>query len=155
MIMWINIDKLTEWKAVKEFSVGGLEWIGFSKEYSNKLLCISSQKCTLVDCTTGNYEECDCEYDELTYTAICSLLPNEIIKISGQYGEDILQSTKKNELIKAKILPDNQTEVHYVNALGNDILIFKDYGFYTCGFSYDGKYLVFAQDAGITLLTRV
>lgn len=31
----------------------------------------------------------------------------------------------------------------------------KDYGFYTFGFSYDGKYFIFAQDAEITISGRM
>lgn len=153
--MWITIDKLKNWKCVKELSVGGLEWIGFSREYSNKLLCISSQKYTLLDCQTGSVHECDCEYDELSYTAICNLLPNEIIKISGQYGGAIPHTSKKNEIIRIEPLTDNRTIVYFIEGLGIENIIFKDYGFYTCGFSYDGEYFVFAQDAGITLLKRI
>lgn len=33
-------------------------------------------------------------------------------------------------------------------------MIFRNYGYYTCGFSYDGKYFVFAQDAGVTVLRK-
>ena len=105
--MWIAVDRLTNWECVKEFSVGGLEWIGFSKEYYNKLLCISSQKCTLVDCKTGIIDECDCEYDELTHTALCSLLPNEMINISGQYGGKfhvLLRKMIKLELKSSQII---------------------------------------------------
>lgn len=153
--MWIVIDKLTGWKCVKELSVGGLEWVGFSKEYSNKLLCISSQMSTLIDCKTGNYDECDCEYDELTYTAVCSLLPNEVINISGQYGGGILHSTLENEKVRIEHSTYNQTAVYFTEASQIETIIFKEYGFYTCGFSYDGKFFVFAQDAGITLLRKV
>ena len=153
--MWIAVDRLTNWECVKEFSVGGLEWICFSKEYYNKLLCISSQKCTLVDCKTGIIDECDCEYDELTHTALCSLLPNEVINISGQYGGKISHSTQKNDKVRIEILADNQTAVYFANDSQFETVIFENYGFYTCGFSYDGKYFVFAQDAGITLLRRV
>lgn len=42
-----NID---DWKFVTSFSVGGFEWTGFSKENPNKLIIISSQKTTILDC---------------------------------------------------------------------------------------------------------
>ncbi len=32
------------WKFVTSFSVGGFEWLGFSKKISNKMIIISSQK---------------------------------------------------------------------------------------------------------------
>jgi len=153
--MWIAFDKLTNWECIKELPVGGLEWIGFSKKYYNKLLCISSQKCTLIDCKTGIIDECDCEYDDLTHIALCSLLPDEVINISGQYGGIISQSTQKNDKVRIEILADNKTTVYFANDSQFETIIFEDYGFYTCGFSYDGDYFVFAQDAGITLLRRI
>ena len=153
--MWIAVDGLTDWEYVKELSVGGLEWVGFSKEYSNKLLCISSQKCTLIDCKTGDFDECDCEHDELTYTALCSLLPNEVINFSGQYGGEILHATLKNDKVRIEHSTGNQTVVYFANDSQFETIIFNDYGFYTCGFSYDGEYFVFAQDVGITLLRKV
>lgn len=148
------VDGLTNWECVEELVVGGLEWVGFSKEYCNKLLCISSQKCTLIDCKTGMIEECDCEYDELTYTALCSLLPDEVINISGEYGGKISHSTRQNDKVRIEILADRRTVVYFTDASQLERVIFEDYGFYTCGFSYDGEYFVFAQDAGITLLRR-
>ena len=42
----------------------------------------------------------------------------------------------------------------FSSAQGNKNMIFRNYGFYTCGFSYDGKYFVFAQDAGVTVLIK-
>lgn len=152
--MWITAEKLTAWKCVKEMAVGGLEWIGFSKERPNQLLCISSQKDTLIDCRTGIFSECDCEYDELSCSALCSLLPDETVKISGQYGGVALRLTSRGEKVRTEAAPENQTAVYFTDDSGEEHLIFKDYGFYTCGFSYDGEYFVFAQDAGITLLSR-
>ncbi|MCM1193060.1 MAG: hypothetical protein NC123_01955 [Butyrivibrio sp.] len=153
--MQITVDGLTNWECVGELSVGGLEWVGFSKEHCNKLLCISSQRCTLMDCKTGIIDECDCEYDEVTHTALCSLLPDDVIYISGQYGGKILHSTQKRDKVRIEIHADNRTSVYFANDSQFETIIFNDYGFYTCGFSYDGEYFVFAQDAGITLLRRV
>ena len=47
--MWIDYYKLADWELVKEVVVGGLEWVGFSKVNTRKLLCISSQKTTIID----------------------------------------------------------------------------------------------------------
>lgn len=46
------------WKLVTSFSVGGFEWLGFSKEISNKMIIISSQKTTILDCNNGKIENC-------------------------------------------------------------------------------------------------
>lgn len=47
-----------------KFSVGGFEWLGFSKEISNKMIIISSQKTTILDCNNGKIENCMIDYDE-------------------------------------------------------------------------------------------
>lgn len=45
--------------------------------------------------------------------------------------------------------------MYFIDEFGGESIIFKNYGFYTCGFSYEGNHFVFSQDAGITILTRV
>ena len=84
--MWIDYSKMAGWKLVKEIAVGGLEWVGFSKTDTGKLLCISSQKTTLIDCFSGEVLPCNCEYDEETRIAYCDELPDEEIGIAGYYG---------------------------------------------------------------------
>lgn len=79
-------QKIEGWKVIADFSVGGFEWLGFSKKMPNKLICISSQKTTLVDCENGKIESCDAVYDEEELLAICEQLPDEQIAIAGQYG---------------------------------------------------------------------
>lgn len=81
--------KIEGWSIVANFSVGGFEWLGFSKEKTNKLICISSQKSTLVDCENGKIEECNVVYDEKEFLAICEQLPNEQIAIAGEYGGNL------------------------------------------------------------------
>lgn len=80
------LKKIDDWDIITNFSVGGFEWLGFSKEEPNKLICISSQKTTILNCDDGKLEECDVDYDEEEIIAICNQLPNEQISIAGQYG---------------------------------------------------------------------
>ena len=58
------LGSLKDFEIVTAFSVGGLEWIAFSKENKGKLLVISSQKTTVVDCDNGQIKECSADYDE-------------------------------------------------------------------------------------------
>ena len=51
------------WKFVTSFSVGGFEWLGFSKKISNKMIIISSQKTTILDCDNVKIENCMIYYD--------------------------------------------------------------------------------------------
>ena len=84
--MWIDYSKMEGWELVKEIVVGGLEWVGFSKTDTGKLLCISSQKTTLIDCFSGEVRPCNCAYDEESWTAYCDELPDEEIDIAGYSG---------------------------------------------------------------------
>ncbi|MCI9272226.1 MAG: hypothetical protein HFH11_14055 [Dorea sp.] len=44
------------WEFLTSFSIGGFEWMGFSKESPNKMIIISSQKSTILDCNNGKLE---------------------------------------------------------------------------------------------------
>ncbi len=151
--MWIDYKKLADWELVKEVVVGGLEWVGFSKINARKLLCISSQKTTIIDCFSGEIFECSCEYDEEAAIAYCDELPNEEISIAGYYGGKLPDSSVQEDSVSVN-KEDLITTVLFSSAQGNKSMIFRNYGFYTCGFSNDGKYFVFAQDAGVTVLRR-
>lgn len=151
--MWIDCNKLADWELVKEIVVSGLEWVGFSKVNTRKLLCISSQKTTIIDCFSGEVFECSSEYDEEATIAYCDELPNEEISIAGYYVGKIPDSSVQGDSVS--INKENFiTTVLFSSAQGNKSMIFCNYGFYTCSFSYDGKYFVFAQDAGVTVLKR-
>lgn len=153
--MWIDTNGLPGWECVAEFSVGGLEWVGFSMRHPEKLLCISSQKTTVFDCEKKTRNECVCEYDETSFLAVCDLLPDEEIAISGQYGGSMLQVTSSNEAVKVQTASDHITTVTFIDDVGNERVIFQNYGFYACGFNCAGEYFVFSHDGGITILRRV
>ena len=152
--MWIDYHKLADWELVREIVVGGLEWVGFSKANTRKLLCISSQKTTIIDCFSGEAFECSCEYDEEATIAYCDELPDEEISIAGYYGGKLPDSSVQGDSVSVN-KENFITTVLFSSAQGYKNMIFRNYGFYTCGFSYDGKYFVFAQDAGVTVLKRI
>ena len=91
--------KIDGWKFVTSFSVGGLEWLGFSKESLNKMIIISSQKSTILDCSNGKLEDCTIGYDEEELIALCDKLSNEQISIAGQYGGELPEITKQGEQV--------------------------------------------------------
>lgn len=91
-----NIDG---WQVITSFSVGGFEWLGFSKEQPNKMICISSQKTTIVNCDSGEVEDCIVDYDEQERIAICDRLQNEQMEITGQFGGDLPLVSAKGEKV--------------------------------------------------------
>lgn len=146
--------KIEGWNVIADFSVGGFEWLGFSKETPNKMICISSQKSTLVDCENGKIEECDIVYDEEELFAICDKLSNEQISIAGQYGGKLPAASSKGERVFIQENAEHIMTVTFISSEGKEIVIFCNYSAYICGFSYDGNYFVLADDAGIIVIKR-
>ena len=71
--------------------------MGFTKKISNKMIIISSQKTTILDCDNGKIENCMIDYDEEELIAICDKLPDEQILIAGEYGGNLPDTTNKGE----------------------------------------------------------
>ena len=148
------------WSKVTEFSVGGLMWVGFSKRQPHRLLCISSQYTSLVDCNTADFAECDAECDEESSVALTSCLPDEVVDIYGICGGSPLLHTNAGEEIsitKQEERFGNKTVIRVkviFHTQDGAIEIYNDYGFYTCSFSADGNYFVLANDAGVIVLKR-
>lgn len=143
------------WEVTVKRAIGGLEWVGFSQKHPEKLLCISSQKITVLDCGNGDITESKAEYDEENHIAVCATLPDEEIMIAGQYGGKMEQASVQGDKVLIETSPDHITTVTFVPASGASRVIFQNYGYYTCGFSCDGTYFMFAQDAGITVLRKL
>lgn len=148
------LNNIANWKVVTYFSVGGFEWLGFSQYKPNKMIIISSQKSTILNCDNGEIEECLVEYDEQELIAICEKLPNERILIVGRYGGELSKNSKHGEKVRIETNEKFITTVMFFSVCEKEYVIFQNYGFYTCGFSYDGNYFVLADDGGIIVAKR-
>lgn len=146
-----NID---EWQVITSFSVGDFEWLGFSKEQPNKMLCISSQKTTIIDCESGEVEDCIVDYDEQERVAICDRLPNEQFEIVGQFGGELPLVAEQGECVIIQQSEEHIMTITFVSSQGKETVIFENYGAYICGFSYDGNYFVLVDDGGIVIFKR-
>lgn len=142
------------WKLVTSFSVGGFEWLGFSKEISNKMIIISSQETTILDCDNGKLENCMIDYDEEELIAICDKLPSEQILIAGEYGGSLTDTTNKGERVLIQETNEHITTITFILNQSEKIKVYENYGAYICGFSYDGNYFVMANDGGIIVVKR-
>lgn len=150
-----EFNKIDGWEIVFEKSIGGFLYTGFSKKQPEKLICISSQAISLIDCNKGIYEYCNGDYDEDSLIAVCEGIDDEEISIAGQYGGKLENKSIQGESIIVNTNKDFITEVTFKLNTGRMIKISKSYGYYTAGFSYDGNYFVFCDDGGITVLKKV
>ena len=135
------------YKKVYNISIGGFLYLAFLPEAYYKILCISSEYMSIIDCENdqvtpvdGDYEGCDSP-----------------ISIAGQYGgslpldngEDIRVTMEKDQSGKYPILTifwekDKETRAQ----------IYKGYLPYIFGFSPDGEYYAYADDGGLTVLKK-
>ncbi len=146
-----SINNLKDWKITAHFSVGGFEWLGFSESQPNKMVVISAQKNTIVDCDNGEIEECEIDYDEQDRIAVCEKIPNEFIRIAGQFGGELPVCSNHGEKIRVET-KDNITTVIFTDDCGNEIILFDNYGYYICGFNYN--YFVLSDDGGIIVAKK-
>ena len=146
--------KINDWELVTSFSVGGFEWLGFSKEKPNNMICISSQKTTILNCDSGEIKECNADYDEQEFIAICDGLSNEQITIAGQYGGNLPLISGKGEQVIIQETKEHIMTITFVSINGEKTIIYYNYSAYICGFSYDGNYFVLADDGGIVIIKR-
>lgn len=157
---WINIENLDGWDVSIEKVVGGFIWLGFSRDNPEKMLCISSDKATIFDCKKGTVTTTDCAYDEDELLAIAYDL-NDEIAIAGQYGGSLPSKSRHGDKVTSisrevfeygkNLVREN---VSFWTCDGTEHLIYSGYKPYIYGFSYDGNYFVFADDAGLTVLKR-
>ena len=145
---------IKNWEITANFSVGGFEWLAFSKEQHGKMIIISAQRTTIVDCNNGNIEDCNIAFDENELIAYCDKLSDEELSIVGEYGGSIPHTTSKGEKIIIKTSDEHIMKIYFVNGLLSRKLIYDCYDAYLCGFSYDGDYFVLADDGGILILKR-
>ena len=158
---WINAEGLKGWKISLEKVVGGFLWLGFSKIMPELMLCISSDKTTVFDCSSGTVTDTECEYDEDELIALCSDLKDEQVDIAGQYGGTLPKQSPQGDKViseSRKVFEYGKDlvreKVTFITKDGCEQEIYEGYTPYIYGFSNDGSYFVFADDAGLTILKR-
>lgn len=118
------------------------------------MICISSQKTTILNCDSGEIKECNADYDEQEFIAICDGLSNEQITIAGQYGGNLPLISGKGEQVIIQETKEHIMTITFVSISGEKTIIYYNYSAYICGFSYDGNYFVLADDGGIVIIKR-
>ncbi|MGO2306747.1 MAG: hypothetical protein ACTH5W_18805 [Providencia sp.] len=157
------------WELCSIIAIGGLTEVGFSKQYSNMLLVISSAGRGLIDCNTGekiarDYEEYGDWYSSFNLTSMgIGIISNESISISGLCGGGLPVANHYGETLTVAS-PKWPLEYLIWAPLGKEPLIdrFQEgclrimSDFFVCaGFSWNGEFIVAATSSDITIWKRV
>ena len=148
------------WKR-SDIVVGGLEYIGLSELQPGKLICISSQHCSVIDCETRAIAYHDIVYDELDLTAVTEALPGETIRLSGIGGGGLRHYSPEGDVLMAAAPEYPKIQIIFQPGYKSCFLepetcsiIFEDYEIRAYGFSRCGNYIIAAFSGGVTIFTR-
>ncbi len=81
------------------YAVGGLMYLGFSNVHTEKLVVISSQRQSIIDCQTGSKTYCTENYDEDDLIALAEELGDEIVPIAGDGGGGLRRFSKDGNIL--------------------------------------------------------
>ena len=81
------------------YSAGGLTYVGFSNVCTEKLVAISTQRQSVIDCKTGSKTYCTENYDEDNLIALADELGDEIVPIAGDGGGGLRRFSKDGNIL--------------------------------------------------------
>ena len=127
------------------YAVGGLMYVGFSNVRTEKLVVISSQSQSVIDCKTGSKTYCTENYDEGDLIALAEELGDEIVPIAGEGGGGLRRySNDGNTLISvAPFWPAEK------------IVFMPNYTLYTFGFSKCGNYMAVCNSHTLDIFKKI
>ncbi len=130
------------------YAVGGLMYLGFSNVHTEKLVVISSQRQSIIDCKTGSKTYCTENYDEDDLIALAEELGDEIVPIAGDGGGGLRRFSKDGNtlvpiapfwpMVKIIFMPNYTL---YTLNPEKCTTIFEDYEIKAFGFSKCGNYI--------------
>ena len=148
------------WKR-SDIVVGGLEYIGLSELQTRKLICISSQHCSVIDCENRAIAYHDIVYDERELTAVTEVLPGETIRLAGIGGGGLRHFSPQGDALmaaapeypKVQIIFQPEHKSCFLEPEACSI-IFEDYEIRAYGFSRCGNYIIAACSGGVSIFAR-
>lgn len=149
------------WKRT-DIAIGGLLYVGFSEVTTNKLVCISSQAQSVIDCDSLQINYCTEDYDEDNLAARADELENEIIHIAGIGGGGMRLLSKTGESL-IQVSPQYPKEnivyqPHYLSCFTEPekcMYIYSGYEIRAYGFSQCNNYFVIGDSATLSIFKRL
>lgn len=141
----------SKWQRVGTLSVGGLTHVGFSEAKTGKLVCISSQGQSVIDCESLEVQFEEENYDELNLIAISGILDGEMVSLAGISGGGLRRNNIFGDYLDL-VYPDYpKVQVilfseysHWMTKPEQACVIAEDYEIKAYGFDKTGKHLVVA-----------
>lgn len=144
------------------FAVGGLMYVGFSEIQTEKLICISSQGQSIINCETLKKTYCNKNFDEDNLIAYAEELGEEPIKIAGEGGGGLRHYSNDGNILDqiAPFWPKEQIvfmpHFHSWYRTPNECqLVFDDYEIKAYGFNKCGEYFVTATSSDLTIFRKL
>lgn len=144
-----------------DMGVGGIEYIGFSETYTEKLICISSQEQSVIDCKTRKTVFCEVNYDERDLIAFLDMFPDEVIHLAGIGGGGLRHFAPNGDNLTEVAPYYPQKQVIFAPSYKSCFLnpaecnsIFEDYELRAFGFSKCGNYMVAASASDLSIFIR-
>lgn len=144
------------------YAVGGLTYVGFSNVHTEKLVVISSQNQSVIDCGTGSKTYCSENYNEDNLIAIAEELGDEIVPIAGDGGGGLRRFSKDGNILMSVapfwpmvkiIFMPNYT--FYTLNPEKCTIIFEDYEIKAFGFSKCGNYIAVGTSDTLDIFRKI
>ena len=160
MIQQIPVRIPEGWTKV-ELGIGGLLCVGFSQVQTEKLICISSQGQSVIDCNTAQVTFCEENYDELELLAYAPMLGEEMVQIAGEGGGGLRRMTKNGDFLdcvmpewpKEKVIFMPQYHAWYMEPQFCSVVL-DDFAVLVYGFSPCGNYFVIGTSDTLTIYRK-
>ena len=144
------------------FAVGGLTYLGFSNRQTEKLVVISSQSQSVIDCRTWEKIDCEENYDKENLIACAEPLGDELNPIAGEGGGGLRRFAPPGDGLdtaaplwpKELVIFMPQYTSWYQSPEACTI-IFDDYGPKAFGFSRCGNYMAVGTSSEVDIFRRI
>ncbi len=144
------------------FAVGGLTYLGFSNLQTEKLVVISSQRQSVIDCRTWEKIDCEGSYDEENLVACAEPLGDELIPIAGEVGGGLRRLAPPGDGLDtaAPFWPKELVifmpqYASWYQSPETCTIIFDDYGPKAFGFSRCGNYMAVGTSSEVDIFRRI
>ena len=136
-------------------------YIGFSNVQTEKLVVISSQRQSVIDCRTREKVYCEENFDELDLFACAEPLRDELVPIAGEGGGGLRQYSPVGDILDraAPFWPREQIIFmprypSWYQCPEACTVIFDDYAPLAFGFSKCGNYMAAATSSEVNIFQR-